>query len=67
MGWSNKMPFEQRLYLGKESSRQQEQKVQRRKVVAFTQNMNNVGESSFSDTWVITGSDFNLYHDFSQL
>lgn len=67
MGWSNKVPSEQRLYLGKESSRQQEQKVQRPKVVAFTQNIYNAGESLFSDIWVITGSDFNLYHDFSQL
>ena len=47
-----KLPFEQRLYLGKESSRKQEQKVQRPKVVAFTQDIYNAGESLFSDIWV---------------
>lgn len=51
------MPFEQRLFLGKESFRQ---KVQRPEVRAFTQNIYNVGESLFPDIWFITGFDLNL-------
>lgn len=64
MEWSNKDSLVkwhlERDYIGKESSREQEQKVQRLRMGAFTQNTYNVGESLFSDIWVITGFGFNL-------
>lgn len=60
-GFPGKVPFEQRLFLGEQSSKEQEQNVQRPKVgEAFTQIIYNVGESLFSDVWIITGFDFNL-------